>query len=303
VVLDLNGDGRSNLTVSHKTLAGFVGLRSFNVTGFDHVTIRSQGVLKNVRTNFMVTISRVHQLYLDTNAFHPYDGTVDVLVEDCDVVRLGSEVVFKLQSFAFRRIGALHLSKNTFKNAGMGSPIKQVMMKLENAIPIIKYLLSIHTYVYLYKYNITVMLVVFTFSHFSVNRFCRVIWYIILIAKVRFNFHYTIPMLFCRVVNTPNDLFSSKSASRVITSFSYLFQFASCNYSYIIIVCIDHTITTVRSAIANIHLRFNIDIYANQKPSEKFLKSDFVERTTIEIDECLFGYSRQFSKNKTTIST
>ncbi|XP_026810755.1 uncharacterized protein LOC113552205 [Rhopalosiphum maidis] len=130
VLLDLNGDGRCNLTVSHKTLAAFVGLRSFNVTGFNQVTIRSQGVLaKNARTNFTVTISHVHKLYLDTNAFHPYDGTVDVLVEDCDVVGLGSEVVFKLQSFVFRRIGMLELSKNTFKNAAMGSSIKKMILE------------------------------------------------------------------------------------------------------------------------------------------------------------------------------
>ncbi|XP_025203959.1 uncharacterized protein LOC112600850 [Melanaphis sacchari] len=130
VVLDLNSDGRCNLTVSYKTLAAFVGLRSFNVTGFDQVIIRSQGILaKNARTNFTVTISHVRQLFLDTNAFHPYVGTVDVLVEDCDVVRLGSEVVFKLQSFVFRRIGILDLSKNTFKNAATGSSIKKMILE------------------------------------------------------------------------------------------------------------------------------------------------------------------------------
>lgn len=100
------------------------------------------------------------------------------------------------------------------------------------------------------------MLVVFTFSHFSVNRSCRVIWYIMLIANIRFNFHYTIPMLLCRIVNIPNDLFSSKSASRVITSFPYLFQFASCKISYIIIVCIDHIITTVKFAITKFYSKY-----------------------------------------------
>lgn len=132
VVLELNGDGPCNLTVNNKVLAAFAGLRSFNVTGFDRVTIRSQGVLaKNARTNFTVNISRVRQLYLDTNAFHPYDGTVDVLVEDCDVVRLASEVVFRLRSFVFRGIRVLDLSKNTFKNAATGSPIEQVTVKYE----------------------------------------------------------------------------------------------------------------------------------------------------------------------------
>lgn len=134
VVLELNGDGRCNLTVNNKVLASFAGLRSFNVTGFDRVTIRSQGVLaKYARTNFTVNISRARQLYLDTNAFHPYDGTVDVLVEDCDVVQLGSEVVFKLRSFVFRRIRVLDLSKNTFKNAATGSSIEKMILENLNA--------------------------------------------------------------------------------------------------------------------------------------------------------------------------
>lgn len=127
VALELNGDGRCNLTVNNKSLAAFAGLRSFKVAGFDGVTVRSQGVMaKNARTDFTVAISRVQRLYLDTNAFHPYDGMVDVLVEDCDVVRMGSEVVFKLRSFMFRRIGVLHLSKNTFKNAAHGAAIQTV---------------------------------------------------------------------------------------------------------------------------------------------------------------------------------
>lgn len=141
VVLELNGDGGPcNLTVNNKALAAFAGLRSFSVSGFDRVTIRSQGVLaKNARTNFTVNISRVRQLYLDTKAFLPYDGTVDVLVEDCDVVRLASEVVFRLRSFVFRRIRVLDLSKNTFKNAATaGSTIEQVIVKYEYTLTVIK---------------------------------------------------------------------------------------------------------------------------------------------------------------------
>ncbi|XP_015365160.1 PREDICTED: uncharacterized protein LOC107162670 [Diuraphis noxia] len=130
VVLEFNGDGRCNLTINHRVLAAFAGLRSFNVTGFDLVTIRSQGMLaKYARTNFTVNISHVRQLYLDTNAFHPYDGTAEVLLEDCDVVRLGSEVVFKLRSFVFRRIRVLELSKNTFKNAATGSSIEKMILE------------------------------------------------------------------------------------------------------------------------------------------------------------------------------
>jgi len=126
-------------------LVAFAGLRLFNVSGFDRATIRSQGVLaKNARTNFTVNISHVRQLYLDTNAFHPHDGTVDVLVEDCDVVRLGSEVVSKLRSFVFRRIRDLDLSQNTFKNAGTGSSIEKVII-VER-----EYIIVISLYIYIY---------------------------------------------------------------------------------------------------------------------------------------------------------
>eukprot|EP00102_Acyrthosiphon_pisum_P007590 XP_003242829.1 PREDICTED: uncharacterized protein LOC100572035 [Acyrthosiphon pisum] len=134
VVLELNGDGLCNLTINHKVLVAFAGLRSFNVSGFDRATIWSQGVLaKSARTNFTVNISHVRQLYLDTNAFNPRDGTMDVLVEDCDVVRLGSEAVSKLRSFVFRRIRVLDLSKNTFKNAGTSSSIKEMILENLNA--------------------------------------------------------------------------------------------------------------------------------------------------------------------------
>jgi len=140
-VLELNGDGLCNLTVNHKVLAGLVGLRSLNVSGFDRATILSQGVLaKNARTNLTVEIGRVRQLFLDTNAFNPHDrdGTVDVLVEDCDVVRLDSEVVSKLRSFVFRRIRVLDLSKNTFKNAATGSSIKEVIVEHQYNIIVIR---------------------------------------------------------------------------------------------------------------------------------------------------------------------
>lgn len=127
VALELNGDGHCNLTIYSKAFAVFSGLRSFNVTEFADVTIKRQGLnVKNVDSNLIVTISHVQRLYLDTNAIQPTFGKLDVLVEDCDTVRLGSEVVSKLRSFEFRRIANLELSNNTFKNAAMSTAIEMV---------------------------------------------------------------------------------------------------------------------------------------------------------------------------------
>lgn len=127
VSLELNGDGRSKLTVHGRTFATFARLRSFNVSGFAELTVKQHGLLvKNVDLNFTLTIGRVHNVSLNTNAVQPTAGTVDALVEDCHTVRLSNEVVSKLRSFAFRRIESLELSKNTFKNAAEGSAIEKV---------------------------------------------------------------------------------------------------------------------------------------------------------------------------------
>jgi hypothetical protein len=127
VAIELNGDGRSSLTINIKTFVVFSGLKSFNITKFAQVTIRRQGLnVKNVDTNLAVTISHVQRLHLDTNAIQPTSGKLDVLVEDCNTVQLSSEVVSKLRSFEFHRIANLELSNNSFKNAAMSTAIERV---------------------------------------------------------------------------------------------------------------------------------------------------------------------------------
>lgn len=129
MTLELTGDGHSSrLTVYGRTFAAFSRLRSFNVSGFAEVTVKQHGLLvKNADANFVLTIGRVRNLSLDTNAVQPTTGgTVDALIEDCHTVRLSKEVVSKLRSFAFRRIESLELSENTFKKAAEGSTIAKV---------------------------------------------------------------------------------------------------------------------------------------------------------------------------------
>lgn len=127
VTLELNGDGRCKLTVHGRTFVVFSRLRSFNVTGFAEVTVKRQGLLvKNVDSNFALTFSQVQKLFLETNAVQPQTGMVNVLIENCQSVRLSNEVISKLRSFVFRRIGNLELSENTFKNAAEGSVIEKV---------------------------------------------------------------------------------------------------------------------------------------------------------------------------------
>lgn len=130
VTIELNGDGRSQLTVHGRTFAAFARLRSFNVSEFAEVTVKQHGLLvKNAGLNFALTISRVRNLSLDTNAVHPMAGTVDALVEDCHTVRLSKEVASKLRSFVFRRIDNLELSENTFQKAAEGSAIERVSVQ------------------------------------------------------------------------------------------------------------------------------------------------------------------------------
>lgn len=127
VAIELNGDGRTKLTINIKTFAMFSGLNSFNITNFDQVMIKRQGLnIKNVNSSLVVTISQVQRLHLDTNAIQPTSGKLDVLIQDCDTVFLCSEVVSKLRSFEFRRIANLELSNNSFKNAAMSTAIERV---------------------------------------------------------------------------------------------------------------------------------------------------------------------------------
>lgn len=125
--LVLSCDGRCRLTVRNKTFAVYNQLRSFAINGFAEVRIRRQGLhVRNKGPNFAVSIAGVQRLYLETSAVQPYAGTVDVVIEDCGEVRLASEVIAKLRSFVFRRIGSLALSENTFKNAADNSVIEKV---------------------------------------------------------------------------------------------------------------------------------------------------------------------------------
>lgn len=130
VAVELCGDGRGKLTVPGRTFALCTALRSFNVSGFAEVTVQRQGLMvKNAAEDtgrLAVAVGRVGRLQLETNALQPTAGTADVLIEDCDTVQLGSEVITRLRSFALRRIGRLELSENTFKNAAGGSTIEKV---------------------------------------------------------------------------------------------------------------------------------------------------------------------------------
>lgn len=83
--------------------------------------------MKNASKHLAVIICKVGQLFLDTNAVQHQLGDVNMLIEDCDSVRLNNEAVSNLRSFTFRRIGKLELSENTFKlAAGKGSSIERV---------------------------------------------------------------------------------------------------------------------------------------------------------------------------------
>lgn len=128
VTLELNGDGRCKLTVHGQTFAVFSRLRSINVTGFAEVTIKRHGLLINSDSRFALTFSQLQTLFLDTNAVQPQAklSYVDVLVENCQSVRLSNEVISKLRSFVFRGIGNLELSENTFKYAAENSVIEKV---------------------------------------------------------------------------------------------------------------------------------------------------------------------------------
>lgn len=126
--VELRGDGRCRLTVRGRTFAAFAGLRTWSASGFAEATVQRLGLQVRGRadTGLTVTVARVGQLRLDTDAVRPAAGAVDVTLEDCGAAWLDAEVAARLRSFAFRRIGRLHLSENTFKNAAEKSAIERV---------------------------------------------------------------------------------------------------------------------------------------------------------------------------------
>lgn len=116
VELVLSCDGQCRLTIEKKKFVVYNQFRSFAINGFAEVRIKRQGLcIRNELRNFAVNISGVRTLTLETNAVQP-TGTVDILIENCGVVRLESEVIANLRSFVFRRIDSLELSENTFMN-------------------------------------------------------------------------------------------------------------------------------------------------------------------------------------------
>lgn len=136
--VELRGDGRCRLTVRGRTFAAFAGLRTFSVSGFAEATVQRLGLQVKGRadTGLTVTVARVGLLRLDTDAVRPAAGAVDVTLEDCSAAWLDAEVAARLRSFTFRRIGRLHLSGNTFKNAAEKSAIERVRVRSGSPPPL-----------------------------------------------------------------------------------------------------------------------------------------------------------------------
>lgn len=129
--VELRGDGQCRLTVHGRTFAAFAWLRTFTVSGFAEATVHRLGLQVKGRANteITVTVAHVGLLRLDTEAVRPAAGVVDVTLEDCGSAWLDAEVAARLRSFTFRRIGRLHLSENTFKNAAEKSAIERVRVR------------------------------------------------------------------------------------------------------------------------------------------------------------------------------
>ncbi|XP_050541439.1 uncharacterized protein LOC126905605 [Daktulosphaira vitifoliae] len=131
-MVSLSGEGDTSIIITGKTFSQAANLVSLTITGFGEVSIKKEGLqIKNKglpESVIWLVIKKAQRVYLDSGSIQPQTGVVDILIEDCDTVRLSQQIVSKLRMFTFRRIESLELSEKTFVEAAIGV-IEQIIIE------------------------------------------------------------------------------------------------------------------------------------------------------------------------------